>query len=176
MNTPLRRHDHRTVLLADAEAHRWVQVQVRRGDRVLMRLRGSTLDARLAAGTPPERDRLLAVRAATLVAPSTRQALAGYWENVLARLGERPSPASSRIPLRHDSVRLAQDDIRSLVDLLRSSPVVAARGVALAHLLLTDGTGPLYSKYAVTRLPLAVQNAITYLDPYADQPPVLAQG
>jgi hypothetical protein len=42
--------------------------------------------------------------------------------------------------------------------------------VAIANLLLTDGTGPLYNPGSTSDLTAAVRDAIRYLDPMADLP------
>ena len=59
------RHPHGLIARAN---HRWV--------RMVVRLLGSTLDAQLARGRPPESNRFLAARAQILVSPTGRRALA----------------------------------------------------------------------------------------------------
>jgi hypothetical protein len=44
---------------------------------------------------------------------------------------------------------------------------VAVRGVAIASLLLTDGTGPLYHPPSTVDLPAAVHAAVHHMDPWA---------
>jgi hypothetical protein len=60
-------------------------------------------------------------------------------------------------------LRAAEADIRAMIDVLRDSLPVPARGVAIANRLLTDGTGPLYSARNGEDLQAAVRSAIHYL-------------
>jgi hypothetical protein len=62
-------------------------------------------------------------------------------------------------------VAAAESSLRLLVDCLRAPLPVPARGVALANLLLTDGTGPLYSPLSTVDLADAVAEAGALLDP-----------
>jgi hypothetical protein len=161
---------HHSVLVVDQDGRRWVQVRARRWDRVLARWRDLTLDAQLAAGEQAEDNLLRAVRAGMLTAPSSRRTLAARWELVLADPTRRPSRASGRIPLQRTRVLAAQPDIRLMIAQLRAPAPVPARGVAIANLLLIDGSGPLYDAGSRTEVGAAVQDAIRYLDPYADLP------
>lgn len=143
----------------------------RPGERLLARLLGASLDAALARGCPPESSRLLAARAADLVTPRSRGALAGYWERMLDRAKQeqragawtrRPTAA---VPLCADQVVAAEPAIGELVSRLSAALPVPARGVAMARVLLTDATGPLYSRPARDGLPAALEAAIAQLDP-----------
>ncbi len=53
--------------------------------------------------------------------------------------------------------------------MLRAPTPVPARGIASAYLLLTDGTGPLYSPISKIVLSDAIADAVALLDPA--QPP-----
>jgi hypothetical protein len=59
----------------------------------------------------------------------------------------------------------AEPAIRELVSRLSAALPVPARGVAMARVLLTDATGPLYSRQARDGLPAALEAAIAQLDP-----------
>ena len=127
------------MLLADTEDASWALVPIRARDRAAAHVRSLTLDAELAAGEPVTADRLRAVRAAMLVAPALRHQLARGWEDVLTH------PSRGIIPVLRSEVLAARDEIHELAAALRMAGPVAPRGVAIANLLLTDGTGPLYS-------------------------------
>jgi hypothetical protein len=148
----------RTVLLDQPDAP-WALVPIRIGDRVRAHVRSLTLDAELAAGDPVSTDRLRAVRAAMLVAPALRQQLARGWQAVLTH------PDRGIIPVRWSEVRAAQDDIRELAAALQTAGPVPPRGVAIANLLLTDGTGPLYVPRDGVNLRDQVRVAIHHLQP-----------
>ena len=56
-------------------------------------------------------------------------------------------------------MRAAGDDLIRLADALTQPGPVAARGVAEALLLLTDGTGPLYNSASQASLPECAAHA-----------------
>jgi hypothetical protein len=159
----------RTVITAVTRGSRWELIRIRIRDRLLARWRGLTLDAQLANGLHVEDDRLRAVRASTLTTLASHK-LATGWENVLDRTGQPRQPIDSHVPVRPSCVLAAKDDIRQMIALLRASTPVSARGVAIANLLLTDGTGPLYNSASTSDLVATVRHAISYLDPMTDLP------
>ncbi len=147
------------MLLAGADDAPWTLVWIRVRDRVRAHIHSLTLDAELAAGEPVAADRLRAVRAAMLVAPALRRQLAKGWQGVLLH------PNRGIIPVRRSEVLAAQDDIHELVAALRCAGPVAPRGVAIANLLLTDGTGPLYTPREGLDLRDRIREAIHHLSP-----------
>ena len=142
----------------------------RLGDGVLARAFGASLDASLAAGRPPESSRLLTARARDIVSLRRRRSIAGSWEHVLrvaqraqgARLSGSPAGA---VPVRADRVVAAEPAIRDLMNRLAAPLPVPARGVAMARVLLTDATSPVYSRRAQVPLADSVAAAAAQLDP-----------
>jgi hypothetical protein len=132
----------------------------RRIDRLGARVFSGRLDHELAAGRPPEWSRLHAARAEDLVALPFREALADSWERLPRSPAVRVRPLGARLAAAEASVRL-------LAERLRAPLPVPARGVALATVLLSDGTGPLYSPVSAATLDDALAEAITHLDPAA---------
>ena len=131
------------------------------GDGVLARLFGASLDASLAAA-----------RARDIVALRRRRSMAGSWEHVLrvARRAQRAPRAGSRppagaMPVCADRVVAAEPAIRDLMSRLAAPLPVPARGVAMARVLLTDGTSPVYNRHAGVALTKAVAAAAAQLDP-----------
>jgi hypothetical protein len=144
----------------------------RLGDGVLARCYGASLDALLAAGHPPESSRLLAARARDIVSLRRRRSMAGHWEHVLrvARRAQRARSAGSRapagaVPVCADRVVAAEPAIRDLMNRLAAPLPVPARGVAMARVLLTDATSPVYNRRAGVPLADAVAAAAAELDP-----------
>jgi hypothetical protein len=133
-------------------------------DRMLASWRGFSLDALLAAGASPDSDRLLAARASALVNLPRRRKLANDWGWLVKTARERPA-ASVRIPLRRAQVVAAEPEILQLQNSLRAALPVPARGVAMANHLLTDATGPVYSRKSQVDLRVALRDAIRQLDP-----------
>jgi hypothetical protein len=116
----------RMVLASAGRAGDWHLLPCRRRDAWLARLAHRRVDARLAAGDPPESGRLLATRAAQLVRPARRRAVAKRWDDLAAAArSARPLPAWD-----------VADQVQLVADVLRSAHPVDARGVALAVTLL----------------------------------------
>ena len=136
-----------------------------RGLRVLARLRAARLDAQLARGCSPDDGGQRAARAAWLVSPGTRRRLARHWEDVVERAADPHHPFDPRLPLPRRRVLAVAPDIHDLAARLRVAAPVPARGVALAHLLLTDGAGPLYRRGSAAVLQDAIGVACRHLDP-----------
>jgi hypothetical protein len=134
-------------------------------ERLAARWRAHRLDAQLARGVAPETDAALALRAHTLGEPCMRNVLARGVQRVLdeARSAQRPSPG--RIPVRKAEVLSAADELEQLATRLRSPGLLASRGLASVHLLLTDGCGPLYLRGATGELASAVSRALEALEP-----------
>lgn len=119
--------------------------RVRLRDRVEARLRANRLDRALADGASPERSAALALRARRLVDPAFATTLARAIQRVL-RDAWQPEPMPARMPTRGDAVRDAGAELDDLARRLVAPHPPALRGLAQANLLVTDGTGPLYSK------------------------------
>ena len=134
-------------------------------DRLLTRLQAHRLDAQLADGLPPEQGRRLALRAAQLVAPGNRERLADNWENMLIRARSPRRAGDPSAPLARAPIIAAHQHILELVAALRCRQPLPARGVAMAHLLLTDGSGPLYKITSGIELSAALLEARNQLDP-----------
>jgi hypothetical protein len=138
---------------------------LRLADRVLARAFGASLDRQLAAGRAPEAAMLLASRAQHIVSPRGRQAVAGDWDHLL-RVTRRGQPRRMpAVPVRAGSIVAAEPAIRELVRRLSTPLPVRAQGVAMATVLLTDATGPLYSRDSSVTLAAALEAVITQLDP-----------
>jgi hypothetical protein len=134
-------------------------------DRLLSRAFGASLDLQLAAGSPPESALLLAARAEDIVSMRARRALAGDWDHLL-EVARRPQPPRLPVvPVRRSSVVAAEPAIRELIRRLSDPLPVTAQGVAMASVLLTDATGPVYNRRSSVTLAAALEAAITELDP-----------
>jgi hypothetical protein len=118
---------------------------------VSARLRSRRLDQELAGGTPPETTAPLALRARRLAALSRRRTIADGLRRVICDT-RRGVPSLARISARRAQVMVAADELNRLADALATPGPVSARGVAQAFILLTDGTGPLYSERSTASL------------------------
>lgn len=131
-------------------------------DGLLARAVGASLDRQLAAGCAPEATPLLAARAQDIVSLPSRQALAANWDHLL-RAARRPMTRTNFV--RAGQIAAAEPAIRELVRRLTTALPVAAQGVAMASVLLTDASGPVYNPHGSVTLPAALEAAITQLDP-----------
>jgi len=138
----------------------------RLADRVLARAWGASLDSELAAGRAPESALLRAARAQDIVSLRRRQAIARDWDHLL-RVARRAGPEAQ--PRRRficaDRIAAAEPAIRELMTLLVAPLPVRARGVAMASVLLTDATCPVYNRTSRSTLATALAAAISELDP-----------
>jgi hypothetical protein len=132
--------------------------------RVRARLAAAQLDARLAAGEDLFGDRVLALRSAQLVSSRMRRRIAVALERVCSERRER-AVFSAAIPTDSHAVEIARPALAQLARALRSRESVEARGVALTHLLLTDGTSPLYRAAYPERLYEVAREALLALGP-----------
>jgi hypothetical protein len=121
-------------------------------DHLHARVRRSQLDEALARGAPPEASAPLALRARSLTRLSRRQAIAHGLRRVTGVTDRAAAASKARVSPRRSEVRDARDELTRLADALAHPGPVAARGVAQAWILLTDGTGPLYNPNSTTNL------------------------
>jgi hypothetical protein len=142
-------------------------------DLMLARVLGASLDQRLAEGTAPESSRLLAARAQDIVRLPRRVAMAENWDRLVrvARRSARgpavprPRALGGAIPVCADLIVAAEPAIRELIAHLLVPLPVPARGVAMADVLLTDATGPVYNRRSPVPLAAALDAASAQLDP-----------
>jgi hypothetical protein len=121
-------------------------------DRLTTRFRSRQLDQDLARGIPPETATPLALRARRLTTLSRRRVIADGLRRVIRDTCRGVPPSRARISPRRSQVIAAVDDLTRVADALASPGPVAARGVAQAWILLTDGTGPLYNPNSTANL------------------------
>jgi hypothetical protein len=69
------------------------------------------------------------------------------------------------VPIPADRIVSAEPAIRDLISRLSAPLPVPARGVAMARLLLSDATGPVYSRRSRADLTAEVAAAAAQLDP-----------
>lgn len=141
-------------------------------DRLVVRVRASRLDSDLAGGASPDATVPLALRAQMLVRARTRRDLALGAQQILATATQVPAagrtqvPAAGRprVPVCRDRVRDSSEELGDLIWRLLAGGPVAARGVALASVLLTDGSGPLYHRASADDVRARVREAVDALD------------
>jgi hypothetical protein len=150
----------RTLVTGDPLAMRPSRVT----ERLLARMLGASLDRQLAAGRTPESSPLLAARAQHIVAIRSRQQLARNWENLLRAARRAHRTYYPAMPIS-DRIIAAEPAVRELVRQMAAPLPVAARGVAMATVLLTDALGPVYNRRSRVTLAAALEAAAAQLDP-----------
>jgi hypothetical protein len=88
----------------------------------------------------------------------------------LTPAGGRPlTPAGGLLqaPVCRDRVRDSAEELGDLIRRLLGGGPVAVRGVALASVLLSDGSGPLYRRSSAGDVRARVREAVDALDPSA---------
>jgi hypothetical protein len=123
---------------------------------------GHVLDRQLASGRSPAASRVVAARAEYLLS-EVRWELVQSWQRVLDQAGQAPRARNPHAPLCRDRIIDARGDVRIMLDALSSGLPVSARGIAMAGLLLSDGTGPLYNRSCPVDLPAALREVTAYL-------------
>ena len=134
-------------------------------ERLAARWRGHFLDAQLARGVTPEAGAALALRAHDLGEPRIRLALARGVQRALDEAQSPQQPSRSRVPVCKTEVMAAADQLDELARRLRSPGLLASRGLASVHLLLTDGGSPLYLRGTTGELRVVVSRALAALEP-----------
>jgi len=107
-------------------------------------LRRGRLDSLLAAGADPSWDPELELRAAQIITPRSRRALANSLERAVWE-AHRPQRWGCAAPLDRRAVRAAAPELGALVLDLTAEAAPAPQGVALATQLLRHPDSPLYA-------------------------------
>jgi hypothetical protein len=125
--------------------------------------RRERLDRLLIEGADPVASEELTLRAYELSRPSHRRALAASADDAVKSAATRRRRSQAAPPLAREGIGSARFALAEISRALRDEPLVAARGVALARRLLTDGAGPLYVESGDGVLRLAVDETIRAL-------------
>ena len=110
--------------------------------RAAARIRHQMLDQQLAEGANPADRPLRAARATELSKRSSRERVAGEIEQLLRFPDE---PHRLRVGPHPLATHVNRDGLQRLAELLRSDAPLTVRGLARLQIVLTDGTGPLYT-------------------------------
>ena len=120
---------------------------VRWYDRVAARVRAFWLDEALARGAAPESSAALELRAATLIAATTRRRLARQIVQLLRRADPDYRRSIHIVAIRRRLVRDVEAEFVLLALRLLDERPVDVRGVARTRALLCHGRSPLYDAH-----------------------------
>jgi hypothetical protein len=131
-------------------------------DRIRAHIATASLDRELASGVHADSCPALRLRAQALTDPNAAAELGTQLRRIVREVHE-PARRRTHVPPAREHVLAAEDDLRLLASRLQAPTPIAARGVAKARLLLTDGTGPMFDAYSSVDLGAAVRDAISAL-------------
>jgi hypothetical protein len=134
---------------------------------LIARWRAPRLDRRLASGTCPGIDKLLAVHGQRITSRRGRAHVADGLARALRDALNAPGFSAAVQPDRQE-VLAARTVLAVLDRRLRTPQPVTARGVALLRELLTDGAGPLYQRSEQGALGSRLRTAAAALEPRRD--------
>ena len=117
------------------------------------------LNHRLAEGVDAGVDPLLQARAERLVSSAYRARLAAGLERVVEAVETPAAPLSAAVAVRRRPVRGARHELMRLAGELRHMPDPRPRGVAMAEVLLTDSSSPLYTASSSDEVARAARGA-----------------
>jgi hypothetical protein len=154
-----------TLLLTDPTNPRCV-VPERTGPGTLLSayLRSHRLDEALASGISPDSSATLSLRAHTLIGARARGGLASTLRNLIRDAQDPPGLFPAGVPICRRKIRRSRKTIEALADRLAGGQPIDACGVAKVHLLLTDGSGPVYHRPRADDLEPALQQALEALE------------
>lgn len=116
--------------------------------RLNVRWRRQSLTRALADGADPDASEELTHVARELIGMRMRQRLAAGVDRMLRSATEPVVPWSATVPLNRREIVDAHDELSDLADRLRASEPVPVHAVARIALLLTEGSSPLYDRFA----------------------------
>ncbi len=128
--------------------------------------RRSQLTRALAEGADPGARPELELRAAQLTSRRNRNSLARTMRRIVAE-ARQPAMSRSRVVfIRRGAVLDAEAAITAMIERLRSSKPVQAKGIALAERIITDGDqSPLYNPSEPEALRRLIAGATAAMDP-----------
>lgn len=126
--------------------------------------RAAELDRRLAAGVSPWHSDELALRARRISRRRSRSRLADGLSRAV-RAGEEVTGFSAAARPHPGEVLEARSRLLTIARRLRAPEPVAARGVAMVQMLLTDATSPLYQPAGQGALARHIRAAAAAIEP-----------
>lgn len=133
-------------------------------------MRQDRLDRELADGCPPEMTPDHARRSRRLTSPRTRRQLAASLRRSVSVAQRAPTAGLfSAVPVDRDAVEASREGLLGLADALDRLGPGEPCGLARLNILLTDGSGPLYSSQARPPLSAAIWWVADGLSPHSEQ-------
>lgn len=152
--------------LKDSTKARPAKVRPNLALRLHVRWNAAQLDAALADGADPAASRSLALRAQQLADPKHRATIARSIDHVLelAERGPAPQLYLTRAPFQPEWIEHSRPQLTELADRLEALDPPPVKGLAMATLLVGDGTAALYTREPSDPLRSAVEAILAALD------------
>jgi hypothetical protein len=134
--------------------------------RLRVRWNAAQLDSALADGADPAASKSLALRAQQLGDPKHRARIARSIERVLelAERGRASQLSFTRAPFQPERIEHNRPQLTELADRLEAVDSPPVKGLAMANLLVEDGTAALYAHAPSDPLRPAVEAILAALD------------
>jgi hypothetical protein len=134
--------------------------------RMRVRWNAAQLDAALADGADSVASKSLALRAQQLADPKHRARIARSIDHVLelSERGSAPQLYLTRAPFQPERVEQSRPQLMELADRLEAVDSPPVKGLAMANLLVEEGTAPLYAHAPSDPLRPAVEAILAALD------------
>jgi hypothetical protein len=134
-------------------------------ERVQARLRAHGGDRALAEGASPDDSVVLALHARRILSPRARAALASSLRRIVYTTQDG-STGRTGAPFSRPQVRRATVELVELADRLDRAGPIAPQSVAMARVVLADGSGPLFRHDADQSLRLRLRHALRVTDSF----------
>jgi hypothetical protein len=134
--------------------------------RMRVRWNAAQLDAALADGADSVASKSLALRAQQLADPKHRARIARSIDHVLelSERGSAPQLYLTRAPFQPERVEQSRPQLMELADRLEAVDSPPVKGLAMANLLVEEGTAALYAHAPSDPLRPAVEAILAALD------------
>ncbi|HEY2201789.1 MAG TPA: hypothetical protein VGH56_07870 [Solirubrobacteraceae bacterium] len=136
-----------------------------RRERLLTRIRATSLDTAIANGACPDSTAALSLRANRLIGRASRQRVARSIHRLLRDARCPPRRMHESVPICWRKVVRCRQLLEELADRLSGPGPVDAMGVAQLARLLTDGSSPLFGYPQHDDLRPALEAALEALEP-----------
>jgi hypothetical protein len=119
----------------------WLRTRV---TRLRALVNGPSLDSDLAMGVRPSASAAHLARADLITRPRTRRRIGAALNRAIQKAHAPQRRVTSEAPLSVEAIRACHDELSGLAETVVTAENPRVQGVAIAHQLAFDGTGPLF--------------------------------
>jgi hypothetical protein len=133
-------------------------------ERVRARWHAHDSDRAFVAGVSPDDSVVLALHARRILRPRSRAALAGTLRRIVRSAQNGPAGRVAAAPISRPQVRGAVGELVELADRLDRAGPIGPQSVAMARVVLSEGSGPLFRHGGDQSLRQCLQHALRLAD------------